>query len=324
MKVAIVGAGAVGGLAGGLLARAGHAVSFVAHGATLDALRSAGLTIELPGETLVTGPVQASADPADLGRQAMVIVAVKAWQVEPLAPSLAPLVGEDTLVVPVQNGVEAALHLGKALGERAVVGGLCHVLATRSGPARLRTVGPPIHFTVGERGGDSARAVDATRPAESEGTRLARLAADLRAAGMGVTVSSDIESALFAKLLFVEPFGSVGAVSRSPVEVVREFPETRALLVAAMLEVRAVAERRGVHMPSSVVETSLARIDSLPEGATASMHKDLAEGRASELNEQTGAVVRLAREGGVPSPVHDFLWASLLPQDPRLRSLRKV
>jgi 2-dehydropantoate 2-reductase len=131
--------------------------------------------------------------------------------------------------------------------------------------------------------------------------------------GITTTVSPDIQVALWSKLLFVEPFGSVGAVTRSPADVVRSTPETRSMLEQAMREVLAVALARGVGVPDEAVGQSLARVDALPPGATASMHRDLVAGHPSELNEQTGAVVRLGRQAGVSRPVHDFLLASLLP-----------
>jgi 2-dehydropantoate 2-reductase len=307
MRVAIVGAGAVGGLLGALLARAGHAVSFVTHGESLEIVRAVGVSVTAPGETFATGPLRATVDPGEIGPCDLVVMAVKAWHVESLAPSLAPLLGPGALVVPVQNGVEASDHLASALGEAHVAGGLCHVLATREGPGRVRYVGAAPQLTLGERAGGSS-------------ARLEALAATLRAAGITVSLSADIQVALWSKLLFVEPFGSVGAVTRSPVDVVRALPETRSMLERAMREVQSVAAGRGVRVPDEAIAQSLARVDAMPAGATASMHRDLVEGRPSELNEQTGAVVRLGRRAGIPCTLHEFLLASLLPQELRARA----
>jgi 2-dehydropantoate 2-reductase len=302
MRAAIVGAGAVGGLVGGLLARAGHAVAFVARGASLAVLRSEGLTVAAPAGSFSTGPLPASADPAELGAFDLVLVAVKAWQVAEVAAGLAPLLAPGAVVVPVQNGVEAPDQLAESLPEDAVVGGICHVLGTREGPGRVRHLGAPPHLTLGERAGGAS-------------PRLERLRDVITGAGMTVSLSPDIQGALWAKLLFVEPFGSVGAVARASIDVVRALPETRALLEAAMREVRAVAAGRGVTVPEEAIATALARLDAMPAGATASMHRDLVEGRRSELHEQTGAVVRLGQRARVPRPVHDVLFASLLPQE---------
>src|SRR5262249_19391112 len=153
-----------------------------------------------------------------------------------VAPSLAPLVGPGAVVLPVQNGVEAADHLAGALGGDAVVGGLCYVLAIRDAPGRVRMLGAAPQITLGERRGRAERGAG----------RADRAATALRGAGMDVTVSPAIDVASWSKLTFIEPFGSVGAVARSSAEIVRAVPETRALLERAMREVQAVAAGRGV------------------------------------------------------------------------------
>jgi 2-dehydropantoate 2-reductase len=315
MRIVVVGAGAVGGLLGALMARAGHAVSFVARGMARAEIADRGLVVTTPEGSFSSGALAAFEDPSDLavpGGVDLVVVCVKAWQVASIAPSLAPLVGERTAVLPLQNGVEAAEHLAGALGESAVVGGLCHVLATREGPARIRVMGQPLHVTLGERGARGA----------APSARVGRFAEALRGAGATVSESPDIRAAVWTKLAFVEPLGSVGAVTRATIDVVRSLPETRAMLEAAMREVQAVAAGQGVTVPDEAILKGLARVDSLPAGATASMHRDLVDGRPSELDDQTGAVVRIGEKAGVARPLHDFLWASLLPQDPRLSACR--
>jgi 2-dehydropantoate 2-reductase len=260
---------------------------------------------------VTTGPLAAFDDPSRAGPCDAVVVTVKAWQVAPIAVSLAPLVAAGGFVVPVQNGVEAAEQLAAALGEEAVIGAVCHVLATREGPARVHVAGAPLHLTLGERSGGSS-------------PRIERFAEVVRGAGMTASLSRDVRVAVWSKLLFVEPFGSVGAVTRTSIDVVRAIPETRALLEAAMREVAAVAVGCGVRLPDDAVSKAMARVDAMPEGATASMHRDLVEGRPSELSEQTGAVVRLGERAGVLRPVHDVLWASLLPQERQASHRRRA
>ena len=305
MRIVVVGAGSVGGLFGGLLQRSGEEVAFVARGRHLAALRGGGLEVR---SSLGTFAVKAPAaeDPSALGKADAVLVAVKTWQVEEVAPRLRPLVGPGTVVVPMENGVEAADTLAAALGPGPVAGGLTHVLAWIEAPGVVRHVGPTPRVTLGEaRGGESER--------------LERLADSLRKSGMDAVVVPDIESALWEKFLFIDPLGSVGAVTRAPIGVVRETSETRVLLVAAMREVEAVARGRGVALPADAVDRSLARIDALPPDGTASMHRDIVAGKPSELLEQTGAVVRLGAKARVPTPVHEVLFASLLPQETQAR-----
>jgi 2-dehydropantoate 2-reductase len=281
-------------------------MAFIARGEALAAIASRGLTVFTPDQTLVTSPLPASADPADLGACDLVVLAVKSWQVEDTSSTLKPLLRPGSLVLTVQNGVEAPDQLASALGAEAVVAGVCHVLAERIAAGSVRYTGAAPELAIGALTGSAER--------------LAPFAGALRAAGIATTVSEDVRAALWSKVLFVEPFGSMGAATRSSADVFRAVPETRSMLEQAMREVQAVAKGRGVLLPAEVVPRSMARIDGLPVGATASMHRDLVQGRPSELNEQTGAIVRLGRRAGVPCPVHEFLLATLLPQERRNRA----
>jgi 2-dehydropantoate 2-reductase len=207
--------------------------------------------------------------------------------------------------------VEAAGRLAVALGDARVAGGLVNVLAWITGPGAVKHVGGPPRLTIGERG--------ATRSAPSP--RLDALAAALVRAGAEARVTDDMDRASWEKFLLIEPWGGVSAVARAPVGVVRAVSETRALLVAAMEEVAAVARARGVALPADAVDRTLAVIDAVPAEATASMQRDLGAGRPSELDDQVGAVVRLAAAAGVPVPVHRVLLSALRPQEAAARGV---
>ncbi len=306
MRIVLVGAGAVGGFFGGFLARAGVDVAFVARGRTLAALRESGLRVESALASF-TVRVAAAEEPAEIGPADAVLVAVKTWQVAEVAPRLAPLLGPETVVAPLENGVEAADQLASALGAGRVVGGLCHVLAWVEAPGLVRQAGFPPRVTLGERRGGRSDRVD-------------RLCGAFRAAGIEAVASPDVETAVWEKFLFIDPFGSVGAACRSPAGAFRGVPETRAALLAAMREVASLARARGVRLADEAVDRVLGVIDSLPPEGMASMQRDLQAGRRSELMEQTGAVCRLGRAAGVPTPVHDVLLACLLPQELRARA----
>jgi 2-dehydropantoate 2-reductase len=308
MRIAVIGAGGVGGVFGGLLARAGNEVSFVARGEHLAAIRAQGLRVHGPWGTFTVQPGTASA-PGDLAPRGpfdAVLVALKAGQVREMAPALRPLVGPETVVVPLQNGVEAAAILAEALGPGPVAGGFCQVFAWREGSGEVRTTGTPLQVTLGERSGGGS-------------DRLERLAETIRASGAAAAVVDDILTATWEKFLFIDPFGSVGAAARAPMGAMRTEPRTRELLVAALEEVAAVGRMRGARLGADAVARTLARYDELPPTATASMQRDVAAGRPSELLDQTGAVVRLGEEAGVPVPVHRFLLAVLLPQESAAR-----
>jgi 2-dehydropantoate 2-reductase len=305
MRIAIVGAGGVGGLLAGLLARAGDEVLVVARGAHGEAIRRDGVRVESPLGTFTQRVAAVSDDPAAVGPADAVLVAVKAWQVPELAPRLAPLLGSGGFLVPLQNGVAAADQLAGALGAERVAGGIIHVLAWIAGPGLVRHAGRPPRVTLGERG--SGRA--------STDGRLEALASALRRAGAEVVLAEDIERASWEKFLTIAPWGTVGAVARAPIGVLRSVPETRALLEATMEELASVGRARGVALPPDAVAKVLGFIDGAPPDATASMQRDLGAGRPSELEDQTGTVVRLGREARVPVPITEALYAALAVQD---------
>jgi len=306
MRIAIVGAGGVGAILGGLMQRAGHEVSFVARGRQLEALRSGGLQVASPRGTFHLPSVKVSDDPAALGPADAVLVCVKGWQVAEVAPRLVPLLGPGAFAVPLENGVEAAGRLAAALGEERVVGGLCFMLSRLEGPGRVKHVGDALRVTVGERRGGPS-------------PRLEALCAALREAKVDAAVAPDIESASWEKFLFIEPWSAVGAVTRAPIGVLRSLRESRTLLVSAVEEVVQLARARGVRLPDGILARTVETLDRMPADATASMQRDLLAGRPSELDDQTGAVLRLAREKALPVPVHAFLWAALLPQEQAAR-----
>ncbi|MGH2681605.1 MAG: 2-dehydropantoate 2-reductase [Actinomycetota bacterium] len=301
MRFGVFAAGAVGGYFGGRLAEAGEDVAFVARGENLRALRERGLRVESVAGDVTIHLVNASDDPADIGPVDCVLVAVKTWHLPEAAVAMRPMLEADTVVVPLLNGVEAPAILADALGKEHVIGGLCRLFVSLAGPGHVRHTGfdPSVHF--GELDGSYSGRVE----------RL--LKAFGRARGVTAAVPDDILAALWEKLLFVEPTGAVGAVTRAPIGVFRSVPETRALLESAMREVREVALARGVTVAEEAVDRASGFVDALMASGTASMQRDIMEGRPSELEGQTGSVVRLARESGVPVPAHEMLLASLLP-----------
>jgi 2-dehydropantoate 2-reductase len=301
MRLAVVGAGGVGGLLAGLAARAGIEVALLARGAALEAIRSDGLHVTTGEEQFTVRPAAVADDPAALGPCDAVLVAVKSWQVAELAPRLAPLVAPGGVVVPLQNGVEAGARLAAGLPGVRVSDGVTYVFAWSEGPGRIRHAGTPLKIAMGER------------PGAPLGGALAPLAATLASAGVKAVVSDAIEVLAWEKLLFVAPFGAVGAVSRAPAGAIRDSPETRKLFGDLVAEGAAVARARGVALSADVGERTLAWLDRVAWDATVSMQRDLAAGRPSELLDQTGVVSRFGADVGVPVPLHDTLLASLLP-----------
>jgi 2-dehydropantoate 2-reductase len=306
MRVAVVGIGAVGGYFGGRLARAGEDVAFIARGETLAALRRRGLVVASINGDFALQPVRAYGEAREVGVVDVVLVTVKAWQVADVAPTLRPLLAAHTVVVPLQNGVEAAEQLAGALGAEHVAAGVCHIVASVEAPGHVRHSGLEPRIAFGERD-------------RRESERLAKLRDAFTRAGVRAVIPPDIEVEVWEKFLFIAALSGMGAVTRAPAGVLRRAPGTRRLLEQAVAEAAAVARCRGVDLPADAESRTLAFIDALPEAATASMQRDILAGRPSELEAQNGAVVRLGVAVRVPTPVNAFIYHVLLPQEAQAR-----
>jgi 2-dehydropantoate 2-reductase len=306
MRIAIFGTGAVGGYFGGRLAVSGEDVTFIARGDTLQTLGTQGLRVESIKGDFVVQPARATDTPTDVGAVDVVLVAVKAWQVPEVATAMRPLVGLGTVVIPLENGVEAPAQLAAVLGGEHVAGGLCHLVAFQVAPGHVRHVALEPDVAFGE--------LDCR-----ENPRLEHLKRAFDRAGVKAEIAPDIQVAMWEKFLFIASLSGLGAVTRAPAGVVRALSGTRHLLKSAMAEIVAVARARGARLPDDAAARTLAFIDALPEEATASMQRDILAGRPSELEAQNGAVVRLGMETGVATPVNSFIYDALLPQELRAR-----
>lgn len=306
MRIAVFGAGGVGAYFGGRLAQAGEDVVFIARGEHLKAMQTNGLCVDSIKGDFEVKPVQASEDPSQVGEVETILVAVKTWQVPGAAEAMGPMMGPNTFVVPLENGVEAPKQIGDFLGKDKVLGGLCHIVSYIVEPGHVRHAGIEPHVAFGEM-------------ERGKSPRAERLKSAFDGAGVWAEVPDDIQAAMWEKFLFIAAISGVGAVTRAPAGVMRNVQGTRQLLQQAMEEAVAVGNAHQVNLPDRVVEETMAFIDGLPEGATASMQRDIMDGRPSELESQNGAIVRLGSEKGVPTPIHTFLYHSLLPQELRAR-----
>lgn len=306
MRIAVYGIGGVGGYFGGRLAQAGEEMIFIARGQHLERIQKDGLRVESITGDFTAHPAQATDDPKRVGQVDAVIVGVKAWQVSEAAEAMRPLVGPETCVLPLQNGVDAPSLLAAVLGDRPVLGGMCQISAFIAAPGLIRHVGIEPSVLLGE--------LD-RRPSE----RTQRLLEVFQRAGVKASIPADIQLAMWDKFLFIAAFSGVGGVSRAPAGVVRATPETRRLLEQAMQEIVAVGKARGVAFPEDAIARRMAFVDSLAPGVVPSMVRDILEGRPSELGSQNGAVVRMGLEAGVPTPAHTFIYAALLPQELKAR-----
>lgn len=317
MRIGVFGTGGVGGYFGGKLAQAGEEVIFIARGEHLKAIQQSGLRVDSPKGDFHIKPAQATDDPGAVGIVDCVLVGVKAWQVSKAAVTMKPMVGEQTVVLPLQNGVDAPKELAAVLGVEHVLGGLCKISAQVIAPGHIRHVGmePTIAFgEIAEWGSASAFMV----------ARVERLREVFTRAGVRAETPPDIQAAMWEKFLFIAAISGVGSVARAPVGEVVSLAGSRRMLEQVMEEIYAIALAKGVSLAEDAVSRTMAFVDGLPAGSVPSMQRDILNGKPSELEHQNGAVVRMGQESGVPTPINAFIYNSLLPQERRARSLQNA
>ncbi|MGD8261059.1 MAG: 2-dehydropantoate 2-reductase [Desulfobacterales bacterium] len=306
MRIAVFGAGGVGGYFGGRLAQAGEDIVFIARGDHLKAISTHGLRVDSVKGDFVVKPVQATSDPEQVGVVDLIILGVKTWQVNGAAQAMRPMVGPETVILPLQNGVETPAHLAAELGSRHVLGGLCALVTWIMGPGHIRHIGVEPFVRLGELDNHLSE-------------RVQRLREMFVSAGVSVEIPSDIHAAMWKKFLNIVPFGSLGAVSRAPIGVLLEVPETRKLMQQGMREIYELARTKKIVLSEKIVDKAMAALEKIPARGTSSLQRDIIAGKRSELDAWTGAVVRIGEEEGVPTPLHSFLYYCLLPLELRAR-----
>jgi 2-dehydropantoate 2-reductase len=301
MRIAVIGAGGVGGGFGAALAKAGADVTFVARGAHLAAMREHGLRVHGDrGETIIR-PVQATDDPASIGTVDIVLFCVKLWDVESAGTHIKALIGPDTAVIPLQNGIDASDRLVPILGASHVMAGTVSISATIEQPGVIRQTGTFMALTFGERDG-------------SISPRAERFREVCRKAGFDVLLSDNIAVPIWEKFVLLTAMSGGTAITRLPIGKLRDDPDVFSLFESVARETAAVGRAAGVSLGSDVVENQLTMIkDKTPPYARASMAVDLSRGNRLELPWLAGKVVALGREHGVPTPANAAIFAALKP-----------
>ncbi len=300
MRIAVVGAGGVGGAFGAALAKAGADVTFIARGAHLAAMKSAGLKIEGGrGETHIV-PTRATDDPKTIGEVDFVLFCVKLWDVESAGEHIKPLVSSGTAVIPLQNGIDAADRLIPILGREALMGGVAQISASIMKPGVIHQVGTFMRMIFGELDGQITQ-------------RGQDLLALCQKAGFDATLSGQIQTDLWMKFILLATNASITAATRQPIGKLRDDPDIRPIILAAVREVFAIAQAKKMALPSDAAEKVLDFIDHAPPTMKASMALDLERGNRLELPWLGGKVVELGRELGVPTPTHSMMYALLKP-----------
>jgi 2-dehydropantoate 2-reductase len=275
-------------------------VHFIARGAHLTAMKARGLQIKSVNGDFLISPASATDDPGEVGPVDVVVVAVKHYQLADAAPQMIPLVGPETMVVPLLNGVDAHETLIEALGPESVVGGLCSLSSFIEEPGVIRQPTQLRRVVVGEL-------------SRTKSERVEKLIQVWKDEGADAIHSGDIFVSMWTKFLFIASFGGVSSLARANMGAILENQESRQLFVDAMREVEALAHTQEINLASDAVDGMLAMSEGFEPTTTSSMQRDVAAGNPFELEAFSGKIVRLARELKVPTPIHRTIYALLLP-----------
>ena len=300
MRVAVMGTGGVGGYYGGLLAQAGHAVTFIARGAHLQAIQTHGLQVKSIFGDFQVNPARATHDPAQIGPVDLVLFLTKAYHTDQAAQAIKPLMGPETSVLSLQNGVDAVDRIGAVLGKEHMLAGATWLSSAVEAPGVIKQVSQFRRVVLGELDGQVTARAQAVHKAFQD-------------TGITAELSENILKVLWTKFVFISAASSLGSLTRLPMGDYRAVPETRAMIVSLMNEVKDVAQAQGVALDEDVVQKSLDFMDDSAPQIKASMQRDVEAGRRSELESMIGVIGRKGRENGVPTPLADFVYASLLP-----------
>lgn len=299
MRIAVMGAGGVGGYLGGMLARGGHDVSLVVRGAHLAAIRERGLRVVRDDEEF-TVSCAATDDPAEVGPVELALLTTKTYQNAVAIPAMAPLIGPDTTLLCLQNGVDSYTAAVDTYGAERVMAGAVYIEAGRDAPGVARQAGDVVRVVFGELDGavsDRGKAIEQA----------------FRESGIPAEFTEDVRTALWSKFLFISTMAGTTAMARERLAELMPRPEWRQVVVGCLKEIEAAGRANGVNFPADIFDTTLAYIEANLEDLQASMHTDVMAGRPLELETFTGAVVRAGRAGGVPTPINDVIYAMLEP-----------
>ncbi len=302
MKVAVMGAGSIGGYFGGMLARDGHDVTLIARGEYLGAIRANGLQMHTEAGDF-TAACSATADPDDVGPVDLALLTTKTYHNVDAVPAMAPMIGPDTAVLCLQNGIDSFQPLLDAYPDAIVLPGAAYIEASRLGPGVVRQAGPVVRIVTG-----GARGSDA-----SHGARAVEICGAFQAAGVPAEASDDIAVTLWTKFLFIATMAGTSSLAREYIKELLTRAEWHKIIVGCMEEIERVGRANEVDLAPNIVTDTLSYIVAGGGAMRASMHADLMAGRPMELEALTGAVIRAGDAVGVPTPINDVIYAALKP-----------
>ncbi len=306
MRVAIIGSGGIGGYFGGRLAQGGHEVTFLARGKHLQAIQTQGLSVKSILGDFVINPARSTDKIEALDRPDLVLVCTKAWQVKEVAPQLSSIIHKDTIVIPLQNGIEAIDELSEHIDQSNLIGGLCRIVSKIEAPGIINHFAIEPQIIIGE--------ID-----HSSSHRIKQLAETIKQSGIDARTTGNIDVELWKKFIFICT-GGLLAVSRSNYGEVRATLETRKMMTDLLYEGFELARCNDINLGDDFVEKTLGFIDTFPPDTTSSLARDIWEGNPSEIDYLNGSVLKMAEKLSLVVPVNKFIYHSVLLMEKKARN----
>lgn len=306
MKIIIYGTGGVGGYFGARLAQSGNDVTFIARGKHLAAIQEKGLRLKSIQGDYTVFPVKATADIAAVENPDLIIIATKTWQLKEAARAIQPILKDDTMVLSLLNGADNAAKLLEVIDTKHVLGGLCKIVS------KIEDYGVISHVAI-----DPFIGFGELDNRKSE--RVLALQKVFNKAQISNQIPEDIQVAIWSKFLFITTVSAIGGVTKATLGEMRSTPEIRTIMEQTAQEILAVGNEQGVNITKETISRAFHFIDQLPYETTASLQRDILEGKPSELEAQVGTIHKMGQELGIPTPANSFIYGCLLPQEKKAR-----
>ncbi len=307
MHIVVIGAGGVGGYFGGKISNSGQKVTFVVRGQHLENIKQYGLQVKSIDGDFVTQPFLVTDTMTKVDKADVVLICTKSWQVAEAAKSILPILKEDTMVIPLQNGADNVEKVLSVIDKKYVLGGLCKIYSKIESPGVVSHFGHPPEVIFGE--------LD-----KSKTERLEKVKHVFDQAGFTGTISSDIHVDIWSKFMFIATVSGLGALTRATIGEMYENQETRSILKDTAQEIYEVGVAKGVNLPSTIVDRIMDFIDKQPYTSTASTQRDIIACRPSELDNFNGFIVKEGKKMRIPTPTNAFIYSCLLPMEKKARN----
>ncbi|MDT0678412.1 ketopantoate reductase family protein [Autumnicola musiva] len=302
MEILVYGIGGVGGYFGGKLAEAGNSVSMLARGKHLEAISKRGLEVESINGNFKVEPTVATNDVSEVSTPELVLLGVKSWQISEAAKAIKPLIGKNSMVLPLQNGASNVEKLLQVIPENNIIGGLCHIISFIEAPGKIKHTALEPNIIFGELDNSKTR-------------RIEQLKKTFDSAGISNSIPEDIQLEIWKKFLYITTVSAIGGLTRVPIDKIRESDYLYNLMQKTAQEVKTVANAKGIAIKNEHIEKAFELVNSQSKGTTTSTQRDIMDGKPSELENFNGYIVKEGEKLQISTPVNLMLFELLLPME---------